>query len=149
MSKHSASLRWSREPHAATAGQYSRDHQITFENGQQALASAAPDFSGNPQALNPETLLIAALASCHMLTFLALCAKRGHQVEHYEDDALGQLGKNQEGRMAIIDILLRPRVSFADGSAPDDTALAALHERAHQHCFIANSIRSPVRIERR
>lgn len=147
MSEHTAALSWSRQGRDFTYETYSRDHELTFENGQKSLASSAPGFVGNPDALNPETLLVGALASCHMLTFLAVCAKRGYVVDSYEDTASGRLNKNAEGRMAITHITLRPRVRFSGDKQPDTAELARLHDRAHSHCFIAQSIRAEVSVE--
>ncbi|MCZ8317970.1 MAG: OsmC family protein [Lysobacteraceae bacterium] len=147
MSEHTAALNWSRRGRDFTYETYSRDHVVTFENGQKALASSAPAFVGNPEALNPETLLVGALASCHLLTFLAVCAKRGYVVESYDDAASGVLGKNAEGKMAITRITLRPRVAFGGDKVPSPEELAKLHERAHANCFIGSSIRSEVTVE--
>lgn len=147
MSEHTAALSWSRHGRDFTYETYSRDHTLTFENGQKTLASSAPDFVGNPEALNPETLLVGSLASCHMLTFLAVCAKRGFVVEHYDDNASGVLEKNAEGRMAITRITLRPKAVFGGGKQPTAEELAKLHERAHANCFIAGSIRAEVVVE--
>lgn len=147
MSEHTAALNWSRRGRDFTYETYSRDHVVTFENGQKALASSAPAFVGNPEALNPETLLVGALASCHLLTFLAVCAKRGYVVESYDDAASGVLGKNAEGKMAITRITLRPRVAFGGDKVPSPEELAKLHERAHANCFIGSSTRSEVTVE--
>ncbi|MGL6289106.1 MAG: OsmC family protein [Silanimonas sp.] len=149
MSEHPASLSWSRNGREFTYETYSRDHVLTFENGQKSLASSAPGFVGNPEALNPETLLVGSLSSCHMLTFLAVCAKRGYVVDEYDDDALGKLDKNTEGRMAITEVVLRPRAVFSGDKRPDAAELERLHERAHVNCFIANSVRAQVRVEPR
>lgn len=147
MSEHTSTLTWSREGRDFTYETYSRDHQLTFENGQQTLASAAPAFAGNPQALNPETLLVGALSSCHMLTFLAVCAKRGYVVDAYQDAAAGVLEKNAEGKMAITRITLRPKAMFSGAKRPDASELEKLHERAHANCFIGTSIRCEVTVE--
>ena len=147
MSEHAASLHWSRQGRDFTYETYSRDHQLTFENGQSALASSAPGFVGNPEALNPETLLVGALSSCHMLTFLAVCAKRGIIVERYDDEASGLLAKNGEGKMAITRITLRPKAVFSGDKQPNAEELAKLHERAHANCFIGSSIRAEVVVE--
>lgn len=146
MSEHTAALSWSRQGRDFSYETYSRDHELTFENGQKSLASAASDYFGNPEALNPETLLVGALASCHMLTFLAVCAKRGYIVEHYDDAAAGLLEKNAEGKMAITRITLRPHAIFTGEKQPDTAELARLHERAHANCFIAASIRAGVEV---
>jgi organic hydroperoxide reductase OsmC/OhrA len=144
MSLHPASVRWQRQPHPSADGTYRRDHALTFENGLVANNSAAADYFGNAEALNPETLLVGALVSCHMLTFLAVAEKRGFPVTSYDDDAVGELGKNADGRMAIVRITLKPRITFADGKTPSAEELAKLHERAHANCFIANSVKADV-----
>lgn len=149
MSEHTAALRWSRHGRDFTYETYSRDHVLTFENGQTSLASSAPGFVGNPEALNPETLLVGSLSSCHMLTFLAVCAKRGHVVEQYDDEASGLLEKNAEGKMAITRITLRPKAVFSGEKTPNAEELAKLHERAHANCFIGTSIRAEVVVEPR
>ena len=147
MSEHSASVAWTRQGLPFTYEGYSRDHAIGFENGQTAMGSAAPDYLGNRAALNPETLLLGALASCHMLTFLAVAAKRGYVIENYSDQAIGMLGKNAEGRMAISQCRLRPRIVFSGEKIPDPAELARLHVKAHENSFIANSICTEVTIE--
>ncbi|MCZ8164686.1 OsmC family protein [Silanimonas sp.] len=149
MSEHTAALRWSRHGRDFSYETFSRDHELTFENGQNTLASSAPAFLGNPEALNPETLLVGSLSSCHMLTFLAICAKRSYVVDHYDDAASGLLDKNAEGRMAITRITLRPKVVFSGDKQPTAEELAKLHERAHANCFIGSSIRADVAVEPR
>ena len=149
MSEHTAALRWSRHGRDFRYETFSRDHELTFENGQKTLASSAPAFLGNPEALNPETLLVGSLSSCHMLTFLAICAKRGYMVDHYDDAASGLLDKNAEARMAITRITLRPKVVFSGEKQPTTEELAKLHERAHANCFIGSSIRADVAVEPR
>ena len=149
MSEHTAALSWSRNGRDFTYETYSRDHSLTFENGQTSLASSAPGYVGNPEALNPETLLVGALTSCHMLTFLAVCAKRGYTVEQYEDDASGLLDKNADGKMAITRITLRPKAVFGGEKQPSAEELAKLHERAHANCFIGTSLRAEVVVEPR
>ena len=149
MSEHTAALRWSRHGRDFSYESFSRDHELTFENGQKTLASSAPAVLGNPEALNPETLLVGSLSSCHMLTFLAICAKRGYVVDHYDDAASGLLDKNAEGRMAITRITLRPKVVFSGEKQPTAEELAKLHERAHANCFIGSSIRADVAVEPR
>lgn len=146
MTEHTASVHWMRRNHPFTYEGFSRDHSVGFENGQVALASAAPGYLGNGEALNPETLLLGALASCHMLTFLAVAAKRGYVVESYADQAIGTLARNIEGKIAITRVRLQPKIVFSGEKIPDDAELARLHARAHDNCFIANSIRSEVSI---
>jgi organic hydroperoxide reductase OsmC/OhrA len=98
-------------------------------------------------AVDPEEAFVASLASCHLLWFLSLAARAGWRVDSYEDAATGVLGRNAAGRMAMLAVTLRPRVSFSGEKRPTRAELAALHERAHAECFIANSVTSEVRVE--
>lgn len=157
MSEHNAQVRWQlvqgdiRNGKAAQAfldKEYSRDHEVEFSSGQKIQGSAAVGYNGNPEGVDPEAMLTAALSSCHMLTFLALCAVKGFVVTEYHDDASGTLEKNAEGKMLVSRIVLRPLASFS-GKAPDAEQLHMLHERAHKSCFVSNSVRSVVDIEPR
>ena len=146
MSDHYAEIAWNNAPHAEHPETFSRDHTVTLENGHSLLSSSAPAYFGNAAAGNPETLLLASLASCHMLTFLAVAAKRGFTVASYRDRAEGTLGKNAEGRVAIVLCELHPIVEFSGEQQPDQDALQKLHDSAHRNCFIANSLSTEVRI---
>jgi len=146
MSDHYAEIAWNTAPHAEHPETFSRDHTVTLENGHRLLSSSAPAYFGNAAAANPETLLLASLASCHMLTFLAVAAKRGFTVASYRDRAEGTLGKNAEGRVAIVLCELHPTVEFSGEQQPDQDALQKLHDSAHRNCFIANSLSTEVRI---
>src|SRR6478672_9362123 len=101
MSLHRANVLWSRAADAApfTYDSYSREHVVTFGGGAKLRASSAPEFKGDAALPNPEEALVGALSSCHMLTFLAICAKKGLGVERYDDEAEGHLEKNAEGRL--------------------------------------------------
>ncbi|WP_242112535.1 OsmC family protein [Luteimonas aquatica] len=146
MSQHLASIRWTREGKPFDYDSYSRDHDWQFDGGQRLRASAAPGYLGSAEGVDPEEALVAALSSCHMLTLLAIAAKKGLVIDRYEDDAVGTMGKNEDGRLAVTQVVLRPRIVF-EGQAPDAAALARLHEQAHTHCFIANSVRTAVTVE--
>jgi organic hydroperoxide reductase OsmC/OhrA len=146
MSSHHARIRFQHSAGSFADKSFSRDHHWYFKGDQQLLASSAPDFNGNPLAVDPEDGFTAALASCHMLTFLAIAAVKGYAVESYEDDPIGTLDKNAEGRMAMVHVLLRPRVIFT-GRQPSAEELAGLHERAHKGCFIGNSVKTEVTVE--
>ena len=101
-------------------------------------------------AVDPEEMFVASLSSCHMLWFLSLAADAGHRVDRYEDDAVGTMARNAEGRIAMVRVVLRPRVTFVAGAAAADAnGLAALHHRAHDKCFIANSVKTEVLCEPR
>ena len=149
MSQHLASIRWSRDGKPFDYNGYSRDHEWSFDGGQRVRASASLDYLGSAESIDPEEALVAALSSCHMLTLLAIAAKKGWTIDGYEDDAVGTMGKNEAGRLAVTQVVLRPRITFAEGKAPDAAGLTHLHEQAHTHCFIANSVKTAVTIEPR
>ena len=147
MSEHKVGLEWKRESERFTYDTYNRDHVITFEGGASLTASAAPAYRGNPALVNPEEGLVAALSSCHMLTFLAVAAKKRFIVDRYNDHAVGFLEKNAQGKLAITRVVLHPRVEFGGPTVPTAKELADLHEQAHSGSFIANSVTTHVTID--
>lgn len=149
MEEHRIALRWARDGAPFERGNYRTAHEVVFQGGQVLRASSAPSYGGDPALADPEQVLVAALSSCHMLTFLAVAANRRLVVDSYEDDATALLGKDAEGRMAVTHMTLRPRVRFGGETAPDRAELERLHARSHQACFVANSVRSAVAIEPR
>lgn len=148
MSDYHVSLSWVRTTPDFSYDTYSRSHELRTGSGVNIPASSAPDFLGATDRVNPEEALVAALSSCHMLTFLAVAARKKFVVDRYEDEAEGTLAKNAEGRLAITHITLRPKVVFS-GTTPTAEELQKLHEAAHRGCFIAASIRSEVTMEPR
>lgn len=123
---------------------YSREHRVEFEGKPAIRVTSAAAFRGDPSLADPEDLLVAALASCHFLSYAALCARKKVHVVAYEDDAVGVMTRG-ERTFRFTDVLLRPRVTIAPDS---DAALARdLHHRAHEECFIAASVNFPVRHE--
>jgi organic hydroperoxide reductase OsmC/OhrA len=145
MSEHRALVHWSNDSGAMDYESYSRDHEWSFKEGAQRWpASAAPAFHGNPSVVDPEDAFVAALASCHMLTFLALAARRRLVVASYSDNAVGHLEKDASGRLAMTRVDLHPEVRFAAGSVVSDAELARLHQKAHEQCFIGNSVKSTI-----
>lgn len=138
MSEHKASLSWNRTSADFDYSSYNREHKISFENGVQIEASSAPAFLGKAELIDPEEMFVAAYSSCHMLTFLAIAAKKRLVVESYTDSAVGYLEKNDDGKLSITRIELCPVVSFS-GTTPSAAELAHIHERSHEECFIANS----------
>ena len=151
MSEHQAVVRWQRGNAEFARGRYSRAHEWRFDGGAVVPASASPAVVrapwSDPAGVDPEEALVAAASSCHMLWFLSLAAERGFVVESYEDEAVGSMGRLANGREGIADIVLRPRVRFAGEKHPDATETSAMHEAAHEHCFIANSLKSVIRVE--
>ena len=151
MSIYTATIRWTRSAaEAFTDGRYSRAHQWAFDGGAVVPASSSPQVVPLPfsdaAGVDPEEAFVASLSSCHMLFFLDFARRAGLVVEGYEDVAEGVMAKRDDGRMAMTLVTLRPRITWG-GEAPDADALAALHHKAHEACFIANSVTSEVRIE--
>lgn len=150
MSEHTATVVWQRGDQAFTDNAYSRAHRWVFDGGGTIEASASPDVVPLPMSVaenvDPEEAFVASLASCHMLFFLSLAAKRGYVVDSYTDAALGHTGKNEEGRIAVTKVTLEPKVSFAGDKVPTATELEKLHHKAHDLCFIANSVKTEVTV---
>jgi organic hydroperoxide reductase OsmC/OhrA len=146
MSNLAIELHWQRAEPGFHPGKYSAEHLVRYNNSYEVQVDAAPDWGGKPENTNPEQALAAALSSCHMMTFLALSAKAGWPVASYHDYAEAHLGKNAKGLMSVTRIDLRPVVRFDTGFEVDDTALAAMQNRAHRYCFIANTLAESVEI---
>jgi organic hydroperoxide reductase OsmC/OhrA len=151
MSIYTATIRWIRLGDGDFAkGQYSRAHQWAFDGGALVPASASPHVVPAPWSdaagVDPEEAFIASLASCHMLFFLDFARRAGFVIDDYFDEAEGELGKLPDGRMAMTRVTLHPRVTWG-GETPDEAALADLHHKAHEACFIANSVTTDVRVE--
>ena len=146
MSKHYATVEWERGSVEFEYRSYSRDHIWKFEGGVRVRASSAPEYLGNRDLVDPEKAYVAALASCHMLTFLAIAARKRLVVDRYQDAAVGFLEKNVDGKLAVTRVVLRPKVSFGS-RAPSPEGLERIHEIAHQECFIANSVHTSVTVE--
>lgn len=145
MTEHHATIEWERAGSEFTYKTYTRDHTWSFEGGVRVRASAAPAYLGSPELVDPEEALVASLSSCHMLTFLALAAKKRIVVERYSDAAVGTLEPNDEGRLAVTRVVLHPKIVFG-GEAPSPETVADLHHVAHEQCFIANSVRTNVTV---
>ncbi len=151
MSKHSSIIAWGRNGETFTDGRYSRAHTWTFDGGEQVKASSSPDVVPEPlsdaSAVDPEEAFVASLSSCHMLWFLAIASKRGFLVDSYRDEPSGKMGRDAEGRTAMIELVLRPQVEFGGESAPTKEVLDEMHHEAHDKCFIANSVKTKIRFE--
>jgi organic hydroperoxide reductase OsmC/OhrA len=144
MSEHRATVEWSREGAEFGYETYSRAHSLRFD-GIQVAGNAAP---GNipptvtPRAgVDPEQAFVAALSSCHMLWFLHIASRAGYVVDRYVDEAVGVLDKTWMSRVTLY-----PKVTFS-GKAPGGEEHRALHHKAHEKCFIANSVKTEVRVE--
>lgn len=145
MAEHRIRLSWTDGGKPFTYESYPREHEIAFKDGQDRLtASASPAYRGDGKHADPEDMLVAALSSCHMLSFLAICAKKKIAVQSYEDDAVGLL-ENDGGKFWITKVILRPKVVCG----ADEQTLAQIHHLAHQACFIANSVKTHIEVEPR
>ncbi len=145
MSEHITELTWKLETAGFGYKEYNREFELRFSGGQKVRGSAAVEFLGNAECSNPEEMLVAALSSCHMLTFLAIASKRGFIVENYADRGVGTLEKNEHGKLAVTRTVLHPQITFRD-KQPDAEQLARMHESAHHECFVANSVHTVVTI---
>ena len=151
MSTYTATVRWTRDASTDFAkGQYSRAHEWAFDGGLTVPASPSPHIVpapwSDPAGVDPEEAFVASLASCHMLFFVDFARRAGFVVHSYVDEAEGILDKRADGKMAMTRVTLRPRVTWG-GHPPDEAAVADLHHRAHEACFIANSVTTEVTVE--
>jgi organic hydroperoxide reductase OsmC/OhrA len=145
MSEHTVDLSWSRGDGEFTYDAYSRDHRLHFDGGAVVEASAGAAYRGNPAGIDPEEAFVGALSSCYLLNFLAVAAKAGAVVDSYEDAAVGVLGKDADGNIAITRVTLRPRIVFS-GTPPDEAELARMHQVARRDWYIGNSVRATLTI---
>jgi len=148
MSTYTAKISWKNDsPETFTKNRYSRAHTWNFDGGIEVPASSSPHAVRLPfsveEAVDPEEALVAAVSSCHMLTFLWVAAKKGFLIESYEDNAVGEMTTTDDGRQWISKITLDPQIVWGD-KTPTAQELKELHHAAHEQCYIANSIKSEV-----
>jgi organic hydroperoxide reductase OsmC/OhrA len=148
MSTYTATIRWTRDASTDFAkGQYSRAHQWEFDGGLTVAASPSPHIVpapwNDPTGVDPEEAFVASLASCHMLFFVEFARRAGLVIDDYVDEAEGVLEKRGDGKTAMTRVTLHPRVTWA-GDPPDQAVVTDLHHRAHEACFIANSVTTEV-----
>ncbi len=151
MHTYEATISWSRGEQKFTDNRYSRAHDWSFDGGVRVPASSSPSVVPEPMSVaanvDPEEAFVAAVSSCHMLTFLWIAARSGFVVDSYLDKAAGVMEKNDEGRMAITRVTLRPHIVFSGARTPSQEELGHMHHQAHEECFIANSVKSEVLVE--
>ena len=151
MHEYTAQVHWQRQGAAFTDKRYSRGHNWRFDGGITVPGSSSPLSVRVPysvtEAVDPEEAFVAAISSCHMLWFLDIAARAGWVVDDYLDDAVGVMTANAQGKQWISLVTLRPRIRFAGASPPDASEVARLHHVAHEECYIANSVRSEVRVD--
>jgi len=149
MSTHAATVLWTRHPDEGFVdNKYSRAHRWSFDGGAVVEASSAPTVVppplSRPEAVDPEEAFVASLSSCHMLFFLYHAARFGAVVDRYEDAAVGETAKTDRGKLWIARVVLRPQITWGPGPVPGPADLEALHQRAHDDCYIANSVKTEV-----
>ena len=142
-----AILDWTRSTPSFEYKDYNRSHQVSFQNGIVIPASSAVEYLGTADRLNPEEMLLAALSSCHMLTFLAIASRSRLVIDSYQDHAHGVLSSRDDGKMWVSHVTLAPRLRWAAGSEPDPKRVKEMHEKSHRNCFIANSVKTQVVVE--
>jgi organic hydroperoxide reductase OsmC/OhrA len=150
MSEHKATVRWTHSQGDFLKGSYSREHTWTFDGGATVPASPSPSAVKppycNPAFVDPEEAYVASISSCHMLTFLWFASRQGVDVASYEDEAVGLLTKNERGVPWVSSVVLRPRIVYV-GTPPSPEVEQQLHHKAHEGCFIANSVKTTITVE--
>ncbi len=152
MSQYQAKISWQRQADENfSQSEYSRGHEWAFDGGVTVPASSSPSVVPLPYSVeanvDPEEALVAAISSCHMLTFLSIAAKRKFIIDSYVDDALGTMEKNEQGRLWISRVELRPDIVFSGDKKPTSMQIEKMHEMSHDQCFIANSVKTEVTVE--
>ena len=151
MSSYTAQIDWTRGDAVFTDNRYSRAHRWRFDGGVEVPASSSPHVVrvpwSDPANVDPEEAFVAALSSCHMLTFLWLAATEGLRIDRYSDAAEGLMEDNGQGRQAVTRVTLKPRVLFSGDRRPTDADVERLHHSAHEQCFLANSVRTEIAVE--
>lgn len=151
MSEHTASVRWVHQRGDFLKGTYSREHTWTFDGGTVIAASPAPSSVAvpysNPANVDPEEAFVAAISSCHMLTYLYLACRCGFEVASYADDAVGFMSKNARGRLWMSSVILKPKIVYGGEKRPSLEEENQLHHSAHEECYIANSVKTEIRLE--
>src|SRR5580658_8214798 len=151
MSEHKATISWQRTGSDFLSGRYSREHTWTFDGGLTIPASPSPSVVpapySNPAHVDPEEAYVAAISSCHMLTYLYLACREGFQVDRYLDEAVGVMTKNAQGVPWVSSVTLNPWIAFSGSKLPATADEQRLHHLAHEQCFSANSIKTEVAVK--
>jgi organic hydroperoxide reductase OsmC/OhrA len=150
MSKHRATISWKCTSTDFINGRYSREHTWSFDGGVVVPASPSPSVVpapwSNPANVDPEEAYVAAVSSCHMLTFLYLAGKEGFQVDSYDDEAIGEMTKNERGTPWVSSVTLQPKIHYSGSKQPNPAEEERLHHEAHEQCFIAQSIKTEITV---
>ena len=131
-------------------GRYSRGHSLVFGSGVEVPGTASPHVVGTRWAqansVDPEEMLVGAINTCHMLSFLHVARDAGFVVTRYRDEAVGVMAKRDDGEMWVSRVTLRPQITY-QGPQPTPAERDHLHHAAHQVCFIANSVKTEIVVE--
>jgi len=151
MANYQAQISWQREGGESFVDlRYSRAHSWKFDGGVTVPASSAvhsvPLPYSKPENVDPEEALVAAISSCHMLTFLYVAAKSRFIVDSYDDTAIGTMARDSRGRQAITTVVLAPQIVFSGAHEPNEEIVKQLHHEAHEQCYVANSVRSEISV---
>jgi len=149
--KYTASVLWEKkDTEFFTDNKYSRKHRWAFDGGTEVPASSSPQVVPLPMsdasAVDPEEAFVAAISSCHMLFFLSIAASSNYIIETYEDIAEGIMSKNENGLMVMTDIILKPIIVFSGPNIPSAEQITKLHDSAHKKCYLANSVKSTIKV---
>lgn len=151
MATYTATVTWKRGDQVFTDRKYSRAHEIRFDGGTVVPGSSSPHVVRVPlsreDAADPEEMLLASLSMCHMLFFLDFASRAGFTLDSYVDDAVGEMGKNAEGRIAMTKVTLKPALVWSGEKRPSESDIGDLHHKSHHECYIANSFRGDVVVE--
>jgi len=151
MAEYRTVVEWSRAGATFSDNRYSRGHCWRFDGGVEVPASSSPHIVPLPMsvaaAVDPEEAFVASLSSCHMLWFLSIAARRGFVVDTYQDHAVGIMGKDATGRLAMTRVTLHPETQFSGDKRPTADDVLTMHHEAHEQCFIASSVKTDVRCE--
>jgi organic hydroperoxide reductase OsmC/OhrA len=145
--QYTSNIQWKRNTPTFEVKTYDRTHDVSFAGGISVAASSAPEFLGNAKLVNPEELFTASISSCFMLTFLYWAAMKGLTINEYHAEAIGMLAKNADGKMAMTEVILKPAISFEGNQQPDPALLDELFRKAHDNCFISNSVKTTVSVQ--
>lgn len=151
MSEYTCEVIWERDGQDFLGNGYSRKHLLRFDGGIEVAGSSSPYVVPIPMsdaaAIDPEEAFVSSLSSCHMLWFLSIAAKRKFCVERYFDKAIGVMAKNIDGKLAMTVVTLKPEVAFSGEKLPTQDQINKMHHQAHEECFIANSVKTEVRLD--
>lgn len=151
MSEYKTTISWKCTSPDFLKGKYSREHTWTFDGGITIPASSSPSVVPEPYSIpanvDPEEAFVASISSCHMLTFVYVAYRQGFQVDSYHDEAVGIMTKNEKGVPWMSRVTLRPQIVYGGTNLPSPADVDHLHHLAHEQCYIANSIKTEVKVE--